>query len=330
MANNKPKTLCSCILCKREITTSNIFKHHGSVGCLEFRPKWIKLTNCIHCNLDLTNISGPVSRNHLRWCKSNPKANTKNYKTAKYCLECNSSHSRRSKYCSINCGELQRKTPEYKEKISLGRKLFLKNNPDKHPWKNNYKHISVSCEIVKSFLTKHNINFVEEFQPLEDRFFSIDIAFPDIKFGIEVNGNQHYNSDGTLSEYYQNRHDLIVSSGWTLIELHYTKCYNEDFVLNLLEIREQPDYSEYFMSKLNKQKSNSLPKGQTTKLKSDARWNPLIMIVKESGIDFSKFGWVNHVSKLLGIKSQKVNAWMKRYLPDIYENLCFKRKGKIT
>ena len=112
------KIIYSCILCKSEITTSNIFKHHGSVGCLEFRPKWVKLTNCKHCNLDLTHMSGSVSRNHLRWCKSNPKANTKNYKTIKYCLECNTGHYRRSKYCSNKCGNL----PDMYENLCFKRK----------------------------------------------------------------------------------------------------------------------------------------------------------------------------------------------------------------
>ena len=60
--------------------------------------------------------------------------------------------------------------------------------------------------------------------------FSIDIAFPDIKFGIEVNGNQHYNSDGTLKPYYKERHDLIEKSGWILLELHYSSCYIDDIL----------------------------------------------------------------------------------------------------
>lgn len=32
--------------------------------------------------------------------------------------------------------------------------------------------------------------------PLDDRSFSLDIAFPEKKIGIEVNGNQHYERNG--------------------------------------------------------------------------------------------------------------------------------------
>ena len=33
---------------------------------------------------------------------------------------------------------------------------------------------------------------------INGHYFSLDIAFPDIKFAIEVNGNQHYKKDGKL------------------------------------------------------------------------------------------------------------------------------------
>ena len=74
------------------------------------------------------------------------------------------------------------------------------------------------------------MDFVEEYQPLKKRFFAIDISFPDKKLGIEVNGNQHYNSDKTLKKYYQDRHDLIVESGWTLIEIPYLEAFKDDTV----------------------------------------------------------------------------------------------------
>ena len=61
----------------------------------------------------------------------------------------------------------------------------------------------------------------------ETRNFSIDIAFPDLKIGIEVNGNQHYKND-RLIEYYQQRHDHIIGLGWNLYELHYSLFFSEE------------------------------------------------------------------------------------------------------
>ena len=120
-------------------------------------------------------------------------------------------------------------TDESKKKLSESRKKFLKNNPDKHPWKCKDKFQSVPCDNVKKFLKDNYINFVEEFDvEIPDRNFSIDIAIPDKKLAIEINGQQHYNSNGRLKSYYQDRHDLIKESGWEVLEIHYSVCFNFD------------------------------------------------------------------------------------------------------
>lgn len=55
------------------------------------------------------------------------------------------------------------------------------------------------------------------------------------------------------------------------------------------------------------------------------RNDPLVEKVLSSGIDFSKMGWVKEVAMLLGKREQKINGWMKKYMPDFYEERCFKR-----
>lgn len=218
-------------------------------------------------------------------------------------------------------------TQETKDNLSIIRTKFLQDNPDKHPWKKSTKFISGPCERLKNYLTLNNKQFVAEWTPLEGRMYSIDIAFPDIKFGIEVNGNQHYNKDGSLKPYYQERHDLITQSGWTLIQLHYTQCYNDLLIDSILIDYKQPDYTEYFIvNEQRKQKKQTLPRGHAALIRADAKWEPYKERVVRSGIVFSKFGWVKDVALLLGIYPQKVNGWMKRYLPEFYETQCFQRK----
>lgn len=223
-------------------------------------------------------------------------------------------------------------TEKSKKTISEKRKLFLKNNPDKHPWKRNDKFKSVPCEKIKQFLKEKNILFVPEWQPLENKFYSIDIAFPDIKLGIEINGNQHYNSDGTLKEYYQKRHNEITDSGWTLLELHYSISWNLNKFETILDLKEQPDYSKYFEIKkqkdLLKEKNKPLPRGVKATINATKKWKEHIKIVETCDIDFSKFGWGVKLSKILGISPQKSSKWMKRYFPEKYENVCFKVKRK--
>jgi hypothetical protein len=54
--------------------------------------------------------------------------------------------------------------------------------------------------------------------------------------------------------------------------------------------------------------------------------NDYIQIILNSNIDFNRLGWVNDVALMINQKHQKVNAWMKRFMPEFYENYCFKRK----
>jgi hypothetical protein len=82
-----------------------------------------------------------------------------------------------------------------KLQMSISRKKWIKENKDKFNW-NIRKGKSEPCELFKSYLTDNNINFISEYSPFEERFFSIDIALPDKMVAIEINGNQHYDKNG--------------------------------------------------------------------------------------------------------------------------------------
>lgn len=125
---------------------------------------------------------------------------------------------------------------ETKKKISESRKSYLKNNPDKHPWKKLSKFKSEPCERLKQVLKDYQLKFIEEFSDEKwTHNYSIDIAFPEKKIAIEVNGNQHYNNDGTLKEYYVNREEYLKSFGWTIYQLHYSLVYNDQIVSDLIK-----------------------------------------------------------------------------------------------
>lgn len=127
-------------------------------------------------------------------------------------------------------------TEETKKKLSEIRKKYLKENSHKHPWKRDSKFISKPCEYLKNKLKELNILFQPEFEPLREKdiYYSIDIAFPDKKIGIEVNGRQHYDSDGNLLPYYQERHDLIEAEGWKLYEIYYSSVFNEEKITDII------------------------------------------------------------------------------------------------
>jgi hypothetical protein len=147
-----------------------------------------------------------------------------------------------------------------KKKISEKRKQWLKANPEKHPWRSKDKFQSEPCKKAKEFLISFGVSFIEEFNPeIDGRFFSIDIALPDKMIALEINGNQHYEKDGKLKPYYQERHDLLESCGWTVYEIHYSSCFMlekwADFI-ELLKSSERKVDFDYF---------NHVPKLEKTK-----------------------------------------------------------------
>jgi very-short-patch-repair endonuclease len=129
-----------------------------------------------------------------------------------------------------------RHTEESKKKLSQARKAYLAANPDKCSWKNTDKFVSIPCEKLKSELKKRNIPFEYEQQPLLHigRFYSTDISFPDYGAIIEINGGQHYDSNGNLKPYYQTRHDLLTQNGWRVFEIPYHVAMRENILDELL------------------------------------------------------------------------------------------------
>jgi hypothetical protein len=125
-------------------------------------------------------------------------------------------------------------TEATKRFLAEKRKQWLKENPEKHPWRKKDKFQSIPCNLLKKILAEEGLSFLTEYMPLAERFFSVDIAFPDKKIGIEVNGNQHYEKDGRLKAYYQERHDIIENNGWKLLELHYSVIYHNDIIKKLI------------------------------------------------------------------------------------------------
>ena len=201
---------------------------------------------CKHCEQE-TNLESHAYANHVRWCDLNPRkaeyldrlskarekrnlqpASNQYIKASQEGRKVEISEKTREKLSKAWTGQVH--TEETKKLLSEKRRKWLQDNPELHPWKRSSKFISAPCEVLKQRLRDEGIEFEEECTAVPGRFFSIDIAITAKKIGIEVNGEQHYKRTGELKDYYQARHDLIESLGWTLIELHYTECYNEDAV----------------------------------------------------------------------------------------------------
>lgn len=77
--------------------------------------------------------------------------------------------------------------------------------------------------------------------------------------------------------------------------------------------------------KVKTQKELQRERGILLKQKQERIRNERINLILQSGIDFSKYGWVSKVSLIINLPPQKVNVFMKKYMPDFYKN-CFIRK----
>ncbi len=121
---------------------------------------------------------------------------------------------------------------EGRRNMSEAKKKWNRENPDKvrEVFSKLSKAKSIPCEYLKEWLRAKDIQFVEEYLPMleQGRYYSIDIALPDRKIGVEVNGDMHYRHEGGLREYYQIRHDTIEAQGWKLYEIPRKLVYNPE------------------------------------------------------------------------------------------------------
>lgn len=129
-------------------------------------------------------------------------------------------------------------TNESKQKLREARLKYLAKHPEESSWRAVQGKESAPEKFVKNFLNKMGVEFVSEFKPLlhKNRYFCMDISFLNHKIAWEINGGQHYDTNGKLKPYYQKRHDLIESEGWRLIEIPYWDAFKEDVLIRYLNM----------------------------------------------------------------------------------------------
>lgn len=284
----------------------------------------------------MTSIRGNhgKTKGYTAWNKGKTKENNESLKKA------GETYKRRIKSGEITPSFLgKHHNEETRKKLSDIRKKWLLEHKDEHVWKRNTKFKSNPCENLKKYLLNIGINFVEEYEPFNENNYCLDIAWPDEKIAIEVNGNQHYNNDGTLKQYYQGRHDYFVNNGWTVFEIHYTKCYNvniEDFkdILNL-PIYDKNYVDIYFSNKQKREKQKEekikqYNEAKEIKIEYDKKiCNCVKSILNEINLN----AW-DRSSKILSkiepfigiITRRKLQYVLKKYDIDLY-NKIFNRKN---
>jgi hypothetical protein len=119
-----------CITCNTEINNKGLANHLKACDGNGPAPKFVKLKNCSHCEIDLSQFTTANRANHVRWCDKNPK---------------------RSEYANINnCSQMR--TPESISKRIVGIKQAWtdgKYNNVVNIGSTGYKHTKETIEHLR-------------------------------------------------------------------------------------------------------------------------------------------------------------------------------------
>ncbi len=128
-------------------------------------------------------------------------------------------------------------TEEEKLKISKSRKKYLEEHPDKVPYKlNHYTKQSYPEQYFEELFNNDEIlKKCKKEYPVG--LYRLDFAFPDIKFYIEIDGEQHY-VDKRIVEHDKNRTEVLNDLGWKCFRIRWAEYKKMKFEEKQLVINE--------------------------------------------------------------------------------------------
>lgn len=223
----------------------------------------------------------------------------------------------------------RKQSEETKLKISKSRKKYLQQHPEQVPYLLNHSSKPSNPELqFKKMLEENNITgWVYQYQ---NGIYQYDFAFLDLKIDIEIDGSTHLQEKVKKIDII--RDEFSKSCGWQVIRYTASEVKN-----NLLNIKNEiinliiNGYIEINQYYLDANVDYLYLKSKLKEIDDKHKQESILKLKNEllnSNIDFSKFGWVNKAAKILNIYPQKVNKWMKKNMPEFYEENCFKRKQR--
>ena len=239
--------------------------------------------------------------------------------------------------CKIKEKKSQKWNEESKEKQRKNRFKFLReqNNRKKTSW---YARATGKLSYGENFIHEiFTLNKIYEKYDVINEYpiypYFIDFAFINEKVAVEFDGACHFNNGNKRIQHDIIRDEKLRSLGWRIYRVAYFEL--NDFRINDLIFFIGNPMEKQLKSQLEKysshiKKASIESRREINNLKYTEQQLKLAENVIESHIEFEKYGWVQNVSEIIGKKPQKVSAWMKRFLPEIYEKRCFKRVKSIV
>jgi very-short-patch-repair endonuclease len=233
-----------------------------------------------------------------------------------------------------------------KDKIRKKRFEYLKKRTGKTAWeKRSRQEPSILeqwfiDEVIKKYNLVEKYDIVSEYAEFP---YFIDFAFINIKLAVELDGPAHFYHGNIRFEHDLKKDRFLLNKGWKVFRIAYNEI-NEEIISSFLNLLNNISSYKYIPKNLenhiyknkvlrkSRDINNKIELHRKRKIREILRLLKQIKkikIIKDSSIDFSNFGWVNKVAKLLKTKSHKVNKWMKKYMPVFYETRCFKKKSIV-
>jgi len=215
-----------------------------------------------------------------------------------------------------------------KDKLRLKRIEYLQKKTGKTAWERrsrkemSYLENWFQEEVILKFSLQDKHQIITEYHV--DGYF-IDFAFLNKTIAVEIDGRCHFDKNMKRHERDFKKDEVLKASGWNVIRMnfHDIRHNHEDLIRHFLNLLDTDDsqscewlgqvrYSDFKTQKILLLKDD----------KKEARMKFLCQKkeeINQSQIDFTKHGWVQRVSQIIGITPQKTRAWLEKNMPEIIE-----------
>jgi very-short-patch-repair endonuclease len=265
---------------------------------------------CRWCGKELENNLS--AGGHVTFCKSNPNRS----KTIEKIGDAN---------------RTRKVSDETRLKISKSRRAYLEKNPDQVPYRLYHStKISRPEKVILDLLNEYKIEGWVYNAPFS--IYSLDFAFPYLKIDIEIDGNTH--KQEKVKKIDDRRDKFLIDNGWKVFRFTAKEVLNNSFdvfssILRLINVEPDPSIilnSEKIKTHIKKKNLHCLEEKikKETEIKEREekrikKIEDIKKIILGSDIDKNQWGWKMKLSNKIGMKSQKLNGWIKKNMPDYYK-----------
>ena len=249
--------------------------------------------------------------------------------------------------------KIHEERPELKEKARERRIKYLNNklNFENTAWgkKANNKLSFLEQWFVDNIIIPYKLyetfDIVNEYTV--ERYF-LDFAFVNIKLDVELDGRCHFNNGNKRIEHDIERDKKLKSKNWNIYRISHidVETNEKETVKNFIQYiksfdkisSKKFDTNKYYTNnyiiinnrKLEKEKLKK-EKEKSKQIKINNIINILNKLKFESGIDFTKFGWVEKSKQYLDKNNlyygKNLRLYIKKYYPEFFDGInVFTRK----